>query len=62
MKFPDRAELVARIRHHSKGFIHMLERDAAHAALARELADAALYAHSLLPRPLRGHPGLRSIR
>src|SRR5262245_41631779 len=54
VKFPDRAELVARIRHHSKGFIHMLERDAAHAALARELADAAAYAHSLLPRPLRG--------
>ena len=54
VKFPDRAELVARIRHHSKGFIHMLERDAAHAALARELADAASYAHSLLPRPLRG--------
>ena len=54
VKFPDRAEFVARIRHHSKGFIHMLERDAAHAALDRELADAAAYAHSLLPRPLRG--------
>ena len=54
VKFPDRAELVARIRHHSKGFIHMLERDAAHAALDRELAHAAAYAHSLLPRPLRG--------
>ena len=54
VKFPDRAEFVARIRHHSKGFIHMLERDAAHAALDRELAAAAAYAHSLLPRPLRG--------
>jgi sigma-B regulation protein RsbU (phosphoserine phosphatase) len=54
VKFPDRAEFVARIRHHSKGFIHMLERDAAHAALDRELAHAAEYAHSLLPRPLRG--------
>ena len=54
VKFPDRAEFVARIRHHSKGFIHMLERDAAHAALDRELAHAAAYAHSLLPRPLRG--------
>ena len=32
----------------------MLERDAAHAALDRELAHAAAYAHSLLPRPLRG--------
>jgi sigma-B regulation protein RsbU (phosphoserine phosphatase) len=54
VKFPDREELLARLRHHSKGFVHMLERDAAHAALARELADAAAYAHSLLPRPLRG--------
>src|SRR5262245_56271364 len=54
VKFPDRPELVARIRHHSKGFVHMLERDAAHAALARELSDAAAYVHSLLPRPLRG--------
>jgi sigma-B regulation protein RsbU (phosphoserine phosphatase) len=32
----------------------MLERDAAHAALDRELADASAYAYSLLPRPLRG--------
>jgi sigma-B regulation protein RsbU (phosphoserine phosphatase) len=54
VKFPDRAEFVARVRHHSKGYIHMLERDAAHAALDRELAHAAAYAHSLLPRPLRG--------
>ena len=54
VKFPDRAELVARIRHHSKGFINMLERDAAYAALAREMADAAAYVRSLLPRPLRG--------
>jgi sigma-B regulation protein RsbU (phosphoserine phosphatase) len=54
VKFPDRAEFVARIRHHSKGFIHLLERDAAHAALANELADAEAYVRSLMPRPLRG--------
>jgi phosphoserine phosphatase RsbU/P len=47
VKFPDRAELVARIRHHSKGFINMLERDAAYAALAREPNESP-------PRPITG--------
>ncbi|MFU8763857.1 MAG: response regulator, partial [Haliea sp.] len=34
VKLPDRIELVARIRHHSEGYIHLLERNAAFHALA----------------------------
>ena len=59
VKLPDRIELVARIRHHSSGYISRLERDEAHRALlesqqklAAELAEAAAYVQSLLPLPL----------
>jgi len=55
VKLPERTELVARVKHHSKGYIHLLERNAANAALAQELRDAESYVRSLLPRPLRGH-------
>lgn len=56
VKLPDRIELLARIRHHSEGYIHLLERNAAFEALAEnqrilagELAEAADYVRSLLP-------------
>ncbi len=59
VKLPDRIELVARIRHHSQGFINLLERNEAYQALlasqqalATELAEAAAYVQSLLPTPL----------
>ena len=59
VKLPDRIELVARIRHHSAGYISRLERDEAHRALlasqqklAAELAEAAAYVQSLLPAPM----------
>ncbi|MEI6810267.1 MAG: SpoIIE family protein phosphatase, partial [bacterium] len=63
VKLPDRIELVARIRHHSQGYINLLERNEAYKALlasqkalAAELAEAAAYVQSLLPEPLlRGH-------
>jgi sigma-B regulation protein RsbU (phosphoserine phosphatase) len=61
VKLPDRIELIARIRYHSKGYIHLLERNEAYRkleesqrALAAEVAEAAKYVVSLLPPPLRG--------
>jgi sigma-B regulation protein RsbU (phosphoserine phosphatase) len=59
VKLPDKVELIARIRHHSKGYISLLERNEAYRALqesqkalADELARAAEYVISLLPPPL----------
>jgi len=58
VKLPDRVELVARIRHHSRGYIALLERNLAfeelrisRAVLAEDLASAARYVRSLLPPP-----------
>jgi sigma-B regulation protein RsbU (phosphoserine phosphatase) len=63
VKLPDRIELVARIRHHSQGYINLLERNEAYRALlasqkalAAELAEAAAYVQSLLPEPLDQGP------
>ncbi len=59
VKLPDPVELVARIRHHSEGYVSRLQRDAAYRALAKQekaLADdleqAAKYVMSLLPEPI----------
>jgi CheY-like chemotaxis protein len=61
VKLPDPVELIARVRHHSAGYIAALELNEAYAALersqqtlARELAEAAKYVRSLLPEPLTG--------
>jgi sigma-B regulation protein RsbU (phosphoserine phosphatase) len=61
VKLPDPIELIARVRHHSRGYIAQLERNEAYAALERsqqalahELAQAAAYVRSLLPGPLKG--------
>jgi sigma-B regulation protein RsbU (phosphoserine phosphatase) len=58
VKLPDRVELVARLRHHSRGYIALLERNLAfeelrisRAVLAEDLASAARYVRSLLPPP-----------
>ena len=63
VKLPDRLELLARIRYHSKGYIALLQRNEAYAALqasqkvmASDLAQAARYVRSLLPDPLRQGP------
>ncbi|MBA4416665.1 MAG: response regulator [Syntrophus sp. (in: bacteria)] len=57
VKLPDRIELIARIRYHSKGYINLLERNEAYEALfksrqalASQLASAAEYVISLLPQ------------
>ena len=61
VKLPDRLELVARLRHHSAGYVSALQRDAAYDALrtsqevlAEDLAEAARYVQSLLPEPHTG--------
>lgn len=59
VKLPDPVELIARIRYHSRGYLSLLQRNAAfealresQAALAAELAKAASYVRSILPAPL----------
>jgi len=59
VKLPDKVELIARIRHHSTGYINLLQRNEAYRALeesqkalADELARAAEYVISLLPPPV----------
>lgn len=61
VKLPDKLELIARIRYHSKGYINLLERNEAfqklqesQKALAAEVAQAARYVASLLPAKLKG--------
>jgi sigma-B regulation protein RsbU (phosphoserine phosphatase) len=61
VKLPDRIELVARIRYHSRSYLNQLERDEAYRRLAEserlmaeELAQASRYVQSLLPAPLTG--------
>jgi sigma-B regulation protein RsbU (phosphoserine phosphatase) len=61
VKLPDKVELIARIRYHSTGYIHLLERDEAYRRLeqsqrqlAAELAQAARYVESQLPARLQG--------
>jgi sigma-B regulation protein RsbU (phosphoserine phosphatase) len=58
VKLPDRLELVARVRHHSRGYVALVERNEAFAALqasqqtlANDIATAASYVRSLLPAP-----------
>ena len=63
VKLPDKVELIARVRYHSRGYIAQLERNEAYrklaesqAELAREVAEAARYVASLLPEPLTKGP------
>jgi sigma-B regulation protein RsbU (phosphoserine phosphatase) len=59
VKLPDKLEMIARIRYHSKGYIAQLERNEAYRKLAEsekqladEVAQAAKYLCSLLPEPI----------
>lgn len=58
VKLPDRLELLARVRYHSRGYVALVERNEAFKALeasrqvlANDLATAAHYVRSLLPPP-----------
>ena len=53
VKLPDKIELIARIRYHSKGYINLLQRNEVMARLTDELAEAATYVKNLLPLPIR---------
>ncbi len=59
VKLPDKLELLARIRYHSKGYVHRLQRDEAYRALvesqrilANDMAQASRYVQSILPGPI----------
>jgi sigma-B regulation protein RsbU (phosphoserine phosphatase) len=59
VKLPDQAELVARIRYHSKGYISLLQRNAAFAELANsrqrlaaQIEAGSKYLRALLPEPI----------
>lgn len=61
VKLPDKLELIARIRYHSRGYISLLQRNEAYAALEKNrkhLADqmeaAEKYVRKLLPEPIEG--------
>jgi sigma-B regulation protein RsbU (phosphoserine phosphatase) len=63
VKLPDRVELIARIRHHSRGYIAQVERNEAYRKLAEserqmatEIIQAAAYVQSLLPAPIKDGP------
>jgi len=67
VKLPDRIELLARIRYHSKGYINLLQRNEAYEQLResrdemrKELAVAADYVTSLLPAPYAFHHGFHA--
>ena len=69
VKLPDRVELIARIRYHSKAYINLLQRNEAYdallksrQALASELAKAAEHVISLLPPPVTKGPVLTEWR
>ncbi|MCE9632438.1 MAG: fused response regulator/phosphatase [Planctomycetia bacterium] len=58
VKLPDRLELLARVRYHSRGYVALLERneafmalEASRAVLTNDIATAARYVRSLLPPP-----------
>ena len=59
VKLPDKLELIARVRYHSQAYVHLLERNAAFAALevsekrmAHEMETGARYVASLMPAPI----------
>ena len=63
VKLPDKLELIARIRYHSKGYVAQIERNEAYRKLAEsqkqladEVAQAAKYVCSLLPVPIGQGP------
>ena len=63
VKLPDRLEMLARVRYHSKGYVAQLERNEAYRKLAEsqrqlaeEVGEAAKYVCSLLPKPLTEGP------
>jgi len=69
VKLPDRLELLARVRYHSRGYINLLQRNEAFTALldsqrrlAADVNQAARYVRSLLPEKHKRGPVLTDWR
>lgn len=67
VKLPDRVELIARIRYHSRAYIHLLQRNEAYNALlasqrelAEDVARAQQYVMSLLPERITDDGAVRT--
>jgi len=65
VKLPDRLELLARVRYHSAGYCHLLERNEAYRqiegsrkSMAAQIQSALRYVQSLLPEPLDPTPAV----
>ena len=63
VKLPDKLEVLARVRYHSRGYINLLERNEAYRELAEsqkelaaEIRQAARYVQSLLPPMIASGP------
>lgn len=56
VKLPDKLEVIARIRYHSRGYITLLQRNEIMRQLTAELAEAAQYVTTLLPPPVTEGP------
>lgn len=61
VKLPDKLELIARIRYHSRGYINLLQRNEAYKRieesrrhLAEQMEAAEKYVRKLLPAPVEG--------
>ncbi len=61
VKLPDKLELIARIRYHSRGYISLLQRNEAYDAIERsqkhmayQMEAAEKYVRKLLPEPIEG--------
>jgi len=55
VKLPDKLELLARVKYHSRGYIALMERNRAYAQIAADLEQAAVYVRAQLPEPLLAH-------
>jgi len=56
VKLPDRLELLARVRYHSKAYRAMVERNHAYQQIANDLIQAADYVLGQLPEPIKSGP------
>ena len=56
VKLPDRLELLARVRYHSKAYRAMVERNHAYQQIANDLIQAADYVLGQLPEPIKTGP------
>lgn len=61
VKLPDRLEMLARVRYHSRGYVALMERNRAYRQIAADLEQAAVYVRAQLPEPI-GAAGAEKAR